>query len=72
MNRPDNKNQLNLATAVDLKKAISNFENDCSSTIAVLYGEGGSFCTGVEPEELVKSSQIYNVMLISCLNIFTQ
>lgn len=64
MNRPDNKNRLNLATTVDLKKAISNFENDYTSTIAVLYGEGGSFCIGLEPEDLVKSSQIYNVILI--------
>lgn len=63
MNKPDNKNRLNLVTISDLKKAISNFENDFSSTIAILYGEGGSFCSGLEPEELVNSPQIYNVII---------
>lgn len=62
MNRPDDKNRLNVATLEDLKKAISNYENDCSSTVAILYGEGGSFCAGSEYEELVKTSQIYNVI----------
>lgn len=70
LNRPDNKNRLRLATLVNLKKVISNFESDSSSTIAILYGEGGSFCTGLEPEELVKSSQIYNVIIIIYLIIF--
>lgn len=60
LNRPEEKNLLNLATVGDLKKAISNYENDCSSTIAILYGEGGSFCAGLESEELAVE-QIYNV-----------
>lgn len=63
LNRPDDKNRLNVATVEDLKKAISNYEKDCSSTVAILYGEGGSFCAGFEPEELVKTSQIYNVII---------
>lgn len=62
MNRPDEKNRLNLETMSDLKKAVSNFENDFSSTVAVLYGEGGSFCAGLEPDELIKLPQMYNVM----------
>ncbi|VVC31488.1 Hypothetical protein CINCED_3A006766 [Cinara cedri] len=62
LNRPEEKNILNLATVGDLKKAILNYENDCSSTIAVLYGEGGSFCAGMEPEELV-IEQIYHDLL---------
>lgn len=64
LNRPDDKNRLNVATISDLKKAISNYENDCSSTIAILYGEGGSFCAGFESEELVKTSQMYNVNIL--------
>jgi len=63
LNRPDNKNRLNIATIDDLKKVIFNYEHDSSSTIAILYGEGGSFCAGLESEELVESSHIYNVML---------
>lgn len=63
LNRPDDKNRLNVATIDDFKKAISNYEHDCSSTIAVLYGEGGSFCAGLESEELMKSSHNYNVII---------
>lgn len=62
MNRPDDKNTLNLATVDDLKNAISNFENDSSSTIAILYGEGGSFCAGFEPDELVETPQMVDII----------
>jgi enoyl-CoA hydratase len=62
LNRPDDKNALNVATLDDLRKAITNFENDSSSTIAVLYGEGGSFCAGIDSDELSKASQIYDVI----------
>lgn len=60
LNKPEEKNLLNLATIGDLKKSISNYENDDLSTIAILYGEGGSFCAGLESEELA-IEQIYNV-----------
>ncbi|KAL5233745.1 hypothetical protein ACI65C_001155 [Semiaphis heraclei] len=56
-NRPDDKNTLNMATIDDLRKVISTFENDPSSTIAVLYGEGGSFCAGFDPGELFETPQ---------------
>lgn len=62
LNRPDDKNTLNLATVDDLKKAISSFENDPLSTIAILYGEGGSFCAGLDPGELSEASQVYDVI----------
>lgn len=65
LNRPDDKNQLNVATLENLRKAISNFENDCSTTIAVLYGEGGSFCAGLEPKASTEAPQLYNV----CINM---
>jgi len=68
LNRPDDKNRLNVATINDFKKAISNYEHDRSSTIAILYGEGGSFCAGLESEEWIKSSQMYNVLII--INIY--
>lgn len=61
LNRPDDKNKLNLETINNLKKAVSNFENDCLSTIAILYGEGGSFCAGFDPEELPEALPTYNV-----------
>jgi len=62
LNRPDDKNTLNVATLVDLRKAISHFENDSSSTIAVLYGEGGSFCAGYDPSELSEAPKVYDVI----------
>lgn len=61
LNRPDNKNRLNVETVNNLKKAILYFENDSSSTIAVLYGEGGSFCAGFESDMMSKMPEIYNV-----------
>lgn len=63
LNRPDDKNRLNAATLGDLKNAILNFENDSSSTIGILYGEGGSFCAGLDPEEIIKEPQIYDVII---------
>jgi len=63
LNRPDDKNTLNVATVDDLRKAISNFENDPSSTIGILYGEGGSFCAGYDLGELSKAPQVYDVII---------
>ncbi|XP_060872363.1 probable enoyl-CoA hydratase, mitochondrial isoform X1 [Metopolophium dirhodum] len=65
LNRPDDKNTLNVATVDDLRKAISNFEDDPSSTIGVLYGEGGSFCAGYDPGELSEAPQVYDDFLKS-------
>lgn len=62
LNRPDDKNSLNVETLYDLKKAVTNFENDSSSTVAVLYGEGGSFCAGMDSDELSNAPQIFNVI----------
>lgn len=78
LNRPDNKNRLNMETVNNLKKAILNFENDSLSTIAVLYGEGGSFCAGFESNMLSEMPQIYNVsknyflfvLLLMCIIYF--
>lgn len=62
LNRPDEKNRLNAETVSDLRKVISEFENDCSSTVAILYGEGGSFCAGLEPE-MIKSPGLCDVII---------
>ncbi|XP_025199748.1 probable enoyl-CoA hydratase, mitochondrial [Melanaphis sacchari] len=65
LNRPDDKNSLNVATLNDLRKAITNFENDSSSKIGILYGEGGSFCAGIDSNEFSKAPQIYDEFLQS-------
>lgn len=67
LNRPDEKNRLNIETISDLSKAISEFENDCSSTVAIIYGEGGSFCSGME-SEMVKTPEICNVIIKKILS----
>lgn len=62
LNRPDDKNSLNVETLNDLRKAVTHFENDSSSTVAVLYGEGGSFCAGMDSDELSNAQQIFDVI----------
>ncbi|XP_050536506.1 probable enoyl-CoA hydratase, mitochondrial [Daktulosphaira vitifoliae] len=67
LNRPDNKNKLNLSLINGLYKAIKDFESNNSSTIAILYGEGGSFCAGFETDKLKETFEMYNeFMLINC------
>ncbi|XP_050436280.1 putative enoyl-CoA hydratase/isomerase YngF [Adelges cooleyi] len=65
LNRPDDKNKLNTSTIDSLQKAVRDFENNDSSTVAVLYGEGGSFCAGYEPDESIESYQKYNEFIKS-------
>lgn len=52
INRPAQRNAINSKTATELCDAFSNFENDDSSSVAVLYGLGGSFCAGYDVREL--------------------
>lgn len=59
-----------MATIDDLRKVISTFENDPSSTIAVLYGEGGSFCAGFDPGELFETPQVYDIKIKNKLLIY--
>lgn len=52
LNRPDKRNCVNLATARELQYAFKSFENDSSSTAAVLYGKGGHFSAGLDLKEI--------------------
>uniref|UniRef100_A0A1A9WPG8 Enoyl-CoA hydratase n=1 Tax=Glossina brevipalpis TaxID=37001 RepID=A0A1A9WPG8_9MUSC len=52
INRPKKRNAINAQTAEKLSVALSNFEADNTSPIAVLYGEGGSFCSGYDIQDL--------------------
>ena len=52
INRPKQRNAINLKTAERLSIALSEFEEDKTSPIAVLYGKGGSFCAGYDINEL--------------------
>lgn len=52
INRPNQRNAINAATAAKLCEAFTEFENDDESPVAVLYGIGGSFCSGYDILEL--------------------
>lgn len=48
LNRPEVKNAVDHETAKQLAEAFRKFENDDRLHVAVLYGEGGSFCAGAD------------------------
>ena len=52
INRPDKRNAVNVATAGELAEAFRKFEVDDKASVAVLCGEGGTFCGGYDLEEL--------------------
>ncbi len=48
LHRPEAKNAVDGPTAVALLAAFEAFENDADARVAVLYGEGGTFCAGAD------------------------
>ncbi|MHC3002108.1 crotonase/enoyl-CoA hydratase family protein [Gordonia sp. GN26] len=48
IDRPDRRNAVDRATADALADAFRRFEADESASVAVLYGEGGTFCAGAD------------------------
>lgn len=57
INRPKIRNAISARTAVSLCQAFTNFEADETSPIAVLYGIGGSFCSGFDIREVSKNDE---------------
>lgn len=52
INRPEKRNAVNVATSRELAESFRRFEVDDESSVAVLCGEGGTFCAGYDLEEL--------------------
>ncbi|EDW16354.1 probable enoyl-CoA hydratase echA8 [Drosophila mojavensis] len=52
INRPQQRNAIDSTTASKLCEAFSAFEADDTSPVAVLYGVGGSFCSGFDILEI--------------------
>ncbi|XP_026851189.1 uncharacterized protein LOC6598703 [Drosophila persimilis] len=52
INRPQQRNAIDSITASQLCDAFANFEADDTSPVAVLYGVGGSFCSGFDILEM--------------------
>lgn len=48
INRPDARNAVDRATAEALADAFRDFDSDDSVSVAVLTGEGGTFCAGAD------------------------
>ena len=48
MNRPEARNAVNGPTAAELYAAFDEFERDESASVAVLWGDNGTFCAGAD------------------------
>ncbi|MFL1898939.1 crotonase/enoyl-CoA hydratase family protein [Streptomyces tauricus] len=52
LSRPEVRNAVDGPTAVELADAFREFESDESARVAVLWGEGGTFCAGADLKAL--------------------
>ncbi|MFD3927627.1 crotonase/enoyl-CoA hydratase family protein [Streptomyces sp. NPDC058614] len=48
LSRPEARNAVDGPTAVELADAFREFEDDGAARVAVLWGEGGTFCAGAD------------------------
>ncbi len=48
LSRPEVKNAVDHRTALELAEAFRAFESDTEASVAVLWGEGGTFCAGAD------------------------
>lgn len=48
LNRPEVRNAVNYATALELQEAFHAFEADADATVGVLWGDNGTFCAGYD------------------------
>jgi enoyl-CoA hydratase len=48
MNRPQARNAVNGPAALELYAAFDEFDNDESASVAVLWGDNGTFCAGAD------------------------
>lgn len=48
LHRPDSRNAVDRDAAHALSRAVDEFESDASAHVAVLHGEGGTFCSGAD------------------------
>lgn len=57
INRPEKQNAMNEALLHELASQLTQFEEDNSSSVAVIHGLGGNFSTGYDIDELKQRSQ---------------
>jgi enoyl-CoA hydratase len=54
INRPQARNAVDSATALELSKAFLDFDRDDDLNVAVLTGVGGTFCAGADLREIAE------------------
>ena len=54
LHRPDVKNAVDRATAEKLADAFRAFDADAEAKVAVLHGEGGTFCAGADLKAIAR------------------
>lgn len=54
INRPDQRNAVNLAVAQGLANAMDELDDDPALSVAVLTGAGGNFCAGMDLKAFAK------------------
>jgi enoyl-CoA hydratase len=52
LHRPEVRNAVDTATAERLRQAFADFDADPGASVAVLHGEGGTFCAGFDLKSL--------------------
>ncbi|NLU82543.1 crotonase/enoyl-CoA hydratase family protein [Rhodococcus sp. HNM0569] len=52
LSRPDARNAVDGPTAAELYEAFTAFDSDDDASVAVLWGEGGTFCAGADLKAL--------------------
>jgi enoyl-CoA hydratase/carnithine racemase len=60
LSRPQARNAVDPATAKALADAFRAFDADPEASVAVLFGEGGTFCAGAEQMDLAFPDAMQN------------
>jgi len=60
LSRPEVRNAVNAATAASLREAFDDFVSDENQLVAVLWGEGGTFCSGYDLREAMDGRLRYD------------
>jgi enoyl-CoA hydratase len=61
INRPQCRNAVDGPTAHALAKAFGDFDDDDGAAVAVLYGEGGTFCAGADLKAIAAGEDVNRV-----------
>ena len=57
LNRPEVRNAMSLAMALELRQALAQAEADGSTRVVVLRGAGGHFCAGADLKDMAAARQ---------------